>query len=53
MTVKTGDVVAAGDVIAESGSTGFTKGNSLHVGLTVFGVPVCPYDLWENPIAFK
>ncbi len=53
VTVKTGDVVAAGDVIAESGSTGFTKGNSLHVGLTVFGVPVCPYDLWENPIVFK
>lgn len=52
-SVKTGDVVAAGDVIAESGSTGFTKGNSLHVGLTVFGVPVCPYDLWENPIVFK
>ena len=52
-TVKTGDVVAAGDAIATSGSTGFTKGNSLHVGLTVFGVPVCPYDLWENPIAFK
>ncbi len=52
-SVKTGDMVAAGDVIAESGSTGFTKGNSLHVGLTVFGVPVCPYDLWENPIAFK
>lgn len=52
-TVKTGDVVAAGDVIATSGSTGFTKGNSLHVGLTVFGVPVCPYDLWENPIVFK
>ena len=52
-TVKPGDVVAAGDAIATSGSTGFTKGNSLHVGLTVFGVPVCPYDLWENPIAFK
>ena len=52
-TVKTGDVVAAGDAIATSGSTGFTKGNSLHVGLTVFGVPVCPYDLWENPIVFK
>lgn len=52
-TVKTGDVVAAGDAIATSGSTGFTKGNSLHVGLTVFGVPVCPYDLWENPITFR
>lgn len=52
-TVKPGDVVAAGDAIALSGSTGFTKGNSLHVGLTVFGVPVCPYDLWENPIVFK
>lgn len=52
-TVKTGDIVAAGDVIAVSGSTGFTKGNSLHVGLSVFGVPVCPYDLWENPILFK
>lgn len=52
-SVKTGDIVAAGDVIATSGSTGFTKGNSLHVGLTVFDVPVCPYDLWETPLTFQ
>lgn len=52
-SVKTGDIVAAGDVIATSGSTGFTKGNSLHVGLSVFDIPVCPYDLWETPLTFR
>lgn len=49
-TVKVGDVVQKDDVIAKSGSTGFTKGNSLHVGLSVFDVPVCTYDLWETPL---
>ncbi|MBQ7661467.1 MAG: M23 family metallopeptidase [Clostridia bacterium] len=52
-TVNVGDVVAAGDAIAVSGSTGFTKGNAVHTALTVFDIPVCPYDLWETPIYFK
>ena len=53
VTVNVGDIVAAGDKIATSGSTGFTKGSAIHTELTVFGVPVCPYDLWETPLYFK
>jgi murein DD-endopeptidase MepM/ murein hydrolase activator NlpD len=48
--VKTGDSVTKGDVIGYVGSTGFTPRAALHVGLSVYDVPVCPYDLWDNGI---
>ena len=54
VTVKTGDIVQKGDVIAKAGSTGFTKGGLVYVALTVYDVPVCAYDfIWGAPIAFK
>lgn len=46
-SVKTGDIVATGDTIGIVGSSGFTNGLCLHYSLSVFGVPVCPYDLWD------
>ncbi len=48
--VKVGDTVAKGDVIGYAGSTGFTSRESIHVGLSVYDVPVCIYDLWDNGI---
>ncbi len=53
VTVKAGDVVEKGQIIAKSGSTGFTKGGLAYVGLTVFDVPVCAYDfIWGAGILF-
>ena len=48
--VEVGDVVKKGDVVGYVGSTGFTATTTLHVGLSVNDVPVCPYDLWEEGI---
>ncbi len=49
-SVKVGDILKTGDTVGIVGSTGFTNGLSLHYSLSVFGVPVCPYDLWENGV---
>ncbi len=49
-SVKAGDIVKTGDTIGIVGSSGFTNGLGLHYSLSVFGVPVCPYDLWENGV---
>ncbi|MBR6558450.1 MAG: M23 family metallopeptidase [Clostridia bacterium] len=48
MTVKVGDKVKKGDNIAVTGNTGFTNGTTLHLGLSVYDVPVSIYPLWEN-----
>ena len=48
--VSVGDVVAKGDKIGYVGSTGFASGTGVHIRLTVYDVPVCPYDLWEDGI---
>ena len=48
--VQVGDTVSKGSVLGYVGSTGFTPRASLHMGLAVYDVPVCPYDLWENGI---
>lgn len=54
VTVKAGDIVTKGDVIAKSGATGFTKGGLAYIGLTVFDVPVCAYDFtWGAGVIFK
>ncbi len=50
LNVNAGDAVAKGDTIGYVGSTGFTATAGLHVKLTVFDVPVCPYDLWDSGI---
>ena len=52
--VKENDTVKCGDVICEKvGNSGFTNGSTLHQRLTVNGVPVCEYDLWNAGITFK
>ncbi len=49
-SVSVGDVLKQGDPIGVVGDTGFTSGISLHAGLYVNGVPICPYDLWDYGI---
>ncbi len=50
LNVAVGDSVTKGETIGYVGSTGFISSSGLHVKLTVFDVPVCAYDLWENGI---
>jgi len=50
ISVSVGDTVAHGDVLGTAGSTGFTDGLLMHTGLYLFGVPVCPYNLWETGV---
>ena len=48
--VAVGDTVTKDQQIGVIGTTGFVNGRTAHIGLSVFDVPVCPYDLWENGI---
>lgn len=48
--VSVGDTVTKGDVVGYAGATGFTSKSFPHIGLSVYDVPVCPYDLWEEGI---
>ncbi len=50
-SVSVGDTVSKGDVVGLSGDTGFTASKRIHVGLTVFDVPVCIYKLWDEELA--
>ncbi|MBR6709456.1 MAG: M23 family metallopeptidase [Clostridia bacterium] len=49
-TVSVGDTVTTGQTIGKTGNTGFINFNGVHMGLTVYGVPVSPYPLWANGI---
>ncbi len=54
ISVEKGAVLAKGDVLGKSGSTGFTKGGLAYIGLTVYEVPVCAYDfIWGSGISFN
>jgi len=47
--LKVGDKVAAGDILGTVGKFGFTETTKLHAGLSVYDVPVSPYQiLYEN-----
>lgn len=49
ITVKVGDIVETGAALGTVGSGGFTDGTlTLHHELTVNGVPVEPYFLWND-----
>ena len=53
ISVSVGDLLAKGDTVGKSGSTGFTKGGLAYIGLSVYDVPVCAYDfIWGNGISF-
>lgn len=45
--VTVGQTVSKGDVVGYAGATGFTVKPFPHIGLSVYDVPVCPYDLWD------
>ena len=54
IVVEEGQIVKRGDEIAgKVGGNCFTDGKTLRYAVTVNSLPVCPYDLWEAPIAFK
>ena len=48
ISVKEGDIVAAGDKVGTCGTTGFINGAGVHVGYTVKDVVVCQYTLWAD-----
>ena len=50
INVNVGDVVEKGAVLGVVGNTGFTINYNLHYELTVNGIPVNPYSLWEEGI---
>jgi len=49
-SVNVGDAVEKGTVVGFIGATGFTEKTALHLGLSVYDVPVCIYDLWEKGV---
>lgn len=52
--VRVGDTVEKDAELGIIGNSGFTSGRVnpvVHVGLSVFDVPVCPYSLWDNGIS--
>lgn len=50
INVKPGQIVKAGEVIGEVGSTGISTGPHLHWGLYINGTPVDPYIKWLEPV---
>ena len=50
ISVTVGTEVVKGDKLGMAGKTGFTDQTSAHIGLSVFDVPVSPYNLWENAL---
>ena len=50
INVSIGDVVDAGTIIGKVGAGGFTSGLNCHYELTVNGISVNPYTLWDNGI---
>ncbi len=47
MAVNQGDVVAKGDIIGNTGTTGLAGGDHLHYGVIIAGVPVQPIEWWD------
>lgn len=50
ISVAVGQTVEKGAVLGTVGNTGFTIGTNLHYELTVNGIPVNPYSLWDDGI---
>ncbi len=48
--VNVGDTVQKGDIVGNVGVTGFTPRAAVHLGLSVYDVPVCIYDLWDKGV---
>ena len=50
ITVSVGTVVEKGAVLGTVGNTGFTTTYNLHYELTIHGIPVNPYSLWDEGV---
>lgn len=51
-SVRTGTVLAKGDVIGKTGSTGFTTDPGVYLICTVGTTPISPYYLWDFGVKF-
>ena len=47
VAVQPGEMVAKGQIIAHTGSTGLAGGDHLHYGITVGGIPTQPFEWWD------
>lgn len=46
---KTGDILAAGDPVGKVGTTGYSTGNHLHFGVSVFDIYTDPFQYIPRP----
>lgn len=50
--VSVGDIVTKDQPIGKTGKTGFTLDNRLHLGVTIYDIPIAPYLLYESGVVF-
>jgi hypothetical protein len=50
--VSVGDIVTKDQSIGKTGKTGFTLDNRIHLGVTVYDIPIAPYLLYEKGVVF-
>jgi len=53
VSVNVGDVVKKGQTIGTSvpkdgSAVSFTDSNGIHIGMTVYDIPICTYAIWNN-----
>ena len=53
ISVNVGDVVEKGAVLGVVGNTGFTTTYNLHYEITIHGVTVNPYSLWDDGVKMQ
>ncbi|SME96011.1 M23 family metallopeptidase [Desulfovibrio gilichinskyi] len=46
--VAVGDIVKRGQIIGKTGATGMAGGDHLHFGVLCSGIPVNPYEWWDD-----
>lgn len=52
LSVSVGDIINKSQSVGKSGDTGLTLPGRVHIGITVYNVPVAPYGLWESGVEF-
>ncbi|QJB57900.1 M23 family metallopeptidase [Pseudodesulfovibrio sp. zrk46] len=48
ISVQRGDMVAKGDIVGNTGTTGLAGGDHLHYGVIIGGTPVQPIEWWDG-----